>query len=139
MKSIGYMEHWIQSYLQAEYYDTEQENFCRIGDCSDSWLKWIKAFGKTYCYVTPYNPHSIMLPQKENRFRRERFFQQLKVRNHFCRKAHSQAPDGSFREEGAFIFDLSFADAIRWGRVYDQNAIVFGSENSAPELVLCLS
>lgn len=133
------MDYWIQSYLQAEYYDTEQKHFCLIGDYSDSWQKWIKAFGQTYCYVTPYNPHSVMLPQKENRNRIERFYHQLKTQSLFCRKAHSQAPGGSFREEGAFIFDLSFSESIQWGRAYDQNAIVFGTVDSAPELVLCRS
>jgi hypothetical protein len=84
---------------------------------------------KPYSIITAHNPYSQKLSKEEN----EQRHKQLETILQECGLEHDlstgESPDGSWREEGFIIFDISLDDALELGRHFEQHAIVYGQGN----------
>jgi Protein of unknown function (DUF3293) len=84
---------------------------------------------KPYSIITAHNPYSQKLSKEENEQRHEqleKILQERGLEHHF---STGESPDGSWREEGFIIFDISLEGALNIGRHFEQHAIVYGQGN----------
>lgn len=82
-----------------------------------------------YSIITAHNPYSQKLSRKENERRHEQLENILQERGLEHSPSTGESPDGSWREEGFIIFDISLDDALDIGKGFEQHAIVYGQGN----------
>jgi hypothetical protein len=126
-------------YLQTNYVvkTANSEIVVRVGVINeklDGLLKKQKA--ENWAFVTAYNPFSKQLADEENQKRQKELINLLNTENfHFL---HGRGEgEGWEPEPSIFIFDIERSRAVEIARRFEQNAILFGSANEAPELVWC--
>jgi Protein of unknown function (DUF3293) len=84
---------------------------------------------RPYAIITAHNPYSQKLSRGENEGRHEQLEKILQERGLEQSPSTGQSPDGSWREEGFIIFDISLEDALDIGKQFEQHAIVYGQGN----------
>jgi Protein of unknown function (DUF3293) len=85
--------------------------------------------GHSYAVITAHNPRSEALSREENDARHQALKEKLQARNYRFDSSTGQSPDGSWREEGFVIFDISLQGALELGRDFEQHAILYGQGN----------
>lgn len=88
-----------------------------------------------WAYITPYNPKSRILNEKENQER----FKELKEKltSYLFFEGEGVGNDPSWKPEQSFlILGITKTKAIELGNEYEQNAIVYGSTSQLPELLI---
>jgi hypothetical protein len=86
---------------------------------------------RPYAIITAHNPYSQKLSEEENDKRHEQLEKILQERNLEHHLSTGESPDGSWIEEGFIIFDISLEDALAVGKLFEQQAIVYGQGNRA--------
>lgn len=126
------------SYLETNYIVDELPQPIRISEYNLGLNELLKNNNCTsWAYVTAYNPFSKKLSDDENILLNKKlefllsFFKIYKGRG--CGFDDNWAPEESF-----LILGISKRDAIELGQKFEQNAIVFGSIDSIPELITIL-
>jgi hypothetical protein len=91
----------------------------------------------TFALVTAYNPRSMLLPRKVNE-QRHVVLRDLLVLGCYRVEAavgFDEEPDGTWREPTWLIHGMGRDEAIAFGRVFRQNAIVVSGAGK-PELII---
>jgi hypothetical protein len=90
----------------------------------------------TWCFISALNPHSMQMSEDENEKRHRNLVDKIKAMKwRFCEGNGIPAGDNWKPEKSVLILDISMNEAIELGKDFQQNAIVFGRLNQAPELV----
>lgn len=93
---------------------------------------------RIFAFITAFNPFSKLLPVAENKMRQTELLKILRAANlRFLAGYGTNEEETWKREESVFIFDISQENALRLGRQFQQNAIVFGKKNKKSLLLWC--
>ena len=91
----------------------------------------------TWAFVSASNPFSIKISTEENEKRHQSLINLVNNSELRCIEGEGKSEDSSWSEKSLLILDISKKDAIKLAQTFEQNALVFGYFNRAPELVLC--
>ena len=129
----------LASYKLAHYHVYGSPRFIlKIGQYSPELHDIYKTSPKKIAaFITAFNPSSIELSNQENKERNQQLEEKIKTL-HFCYlhgEGKCDESEGS-SEESFLVFEIDQTEAIRLGKEFGQNAIVWIPENSTPELLL---
>ncbi|QDD12965.1 DUF3293 domain-containing protein [Candidatus Methylopumilus rimovensis] len=129
----------LASYKLAHYHVYGSPRFIlKIGQYSPELHDIYKTSPKKIAaFITAFNPASIELSNQENKERNQQLEEKIKTL-HLCYLHGEGKCDENERsgEESFLVFEIDQTEAIRLGREFGQNAIVWIPENSIPELLL---
>lgn len=129
------------AYRKAIYIVIEgkEKRIFRIGDVSaavDEILKNKQA--ARFAFITAYNPRSKEMTQTENETRQKELEQSLRAAGHEFLHGCGTSENGTWKpEKSVFVFDISKPEAVKIGREFGQNAIVYGEKGGEIELMWC--
>ena len=87
-------------------------------------------------YITAFNPYSETMSDAENIQAHKRLISQLAQDGYEIIDAIGEDPNGEWPgETSVFVFQMSKEHAIKYGRQFRQNAIVWIDNKGVPELV----
>jgi hypothetical protein len=130
------MNDLIEAYKNTKYKVFEPDVIIEIGKSNqdlDNLL--LKYNSNEWAFITAYNPYSRVLTNNENRTRHD----ELKVltKHYKAFEGHGVGEDPTWEPElSLFIIGISKDDASLIGKKFEQNAIVYGKINFAPELLI---
>lgn len=88
-----------------------------------------------WALITAYNPYSQCLSVAENQQRHQKLLDDIQSRQLSILPAMGKDPTGEWTPEASvLILDISLTEAIEIGRLFEQNAIVYGSWKQSPQL-----
>ena len=85
--------------------------------------------------ATAWNPFGRELPFERNRELNDQFASAMNERGKRMMGSYGEASDGSWREDGLFVYPVDHAEAVEICRQFDQNAVVLINPNGQAELV----
>lgn len=89
------------------------------------------------CVITACNPFSQPLPCAENQARQSRLEQVLQQAGWQSIPAVGRHPTNGWPPEaGCFVEDMGEEAAREWGRIYEQNAVVWCGKDAIPRLLM---
>ena len=137
--SLNIDQHVVQAYLNTIYAVKKPKLSIKIGEINQPLnIFLIDNNSFTWAFVSAFNPHSTILSDEENELRHSDLIQSVINLNFRYCEGEGIPPDDSWKaEKSLLILDIAKKDAIDLGKTYNQNAIVFGRLNQAPELVFC--
>jgi Protein of unknown function (DUF3293) len=92
---------------------------------------------RSFAVVTAYNPRSMLLPRKVNE-QRHLVMRDLLVLGVYRVEAcvgYEEDPEGTWREPSWLVHGIDRDEAIAFGRVFRQNAILL-CKNARPEIIV---
>jgi hypothetical protein len=129
----------LESYKLAHYHVDGSPSFIlKIGHYSPELDHIYKTcLMKKAAFITAFNPASIELSNQENKERNQQLEEKIKTLHlcYFHGEGKCDESEGS-SEESFLVFEIDQTEAIRLGKEFGQNAIVWIPENSTPELLL---
>lgn len=127
--------HWLSVYRQAHYSVDGFLNPIQVGCHSaeaDAFLADCNL--DVWCYVTAFNPRSVLLDLEENRRRNADLQALIAALPH--RKGLGLDADGNWPAEESFLIaGLDREAALALGRRFEQNAVLFGVLGGPAELL----
>ncbi|WP_375754630.1 DUF3293 domain-containing protein [Corallococcus exercitus] len=93
----------------------------------------------TWAFITAWNPRAQPCPPDTNARLQQRLIALLEAQGHPSVSAVGVADDRRWFEESLFVPGLSRDEALRMGRLFDQEAVLWGTVGGAAELVPCSS
>ncbi|NOJ92122.1 DUF3293 domain-containing protein [Corallococcus coralloides] len=91
----------------------------------------------TWAFLTAWNPRAHARPLRTNARLQQRLLALLEAQGHLSVSAVGVAEDRRWSEESLFVPGLSRDEALRMGRLFDQEAVLWGAVGGAAELVMC--
>ncbi len=88
-------------------------------------------------FITAWNPRSKALTAKENKKRQDSLIRLLIKKKFFIIYGLGRSPDCKCLEDSILALGVSRDKAIKFGKKFDQNAVVFYEINKKAELLLC--
>ncbi len=140
---MDYNSNNIDQSLITAYQDTVYSTFqpplqLKIGEKNEALTVFLfdnNAF--TWAFVSASNPFSIKIEAKENQKRHSALVNFVKNSGLRFIEGEGKSKDSTWSEKSLFILDISKKEAIILAQNFEQNAIVFGYFDRAPDLVLC--
>lgn len=108
----------------------------RVGEANPVLEKWLdeKNFN-TYVFITAWNPGSVLLSYEENEERLDQLDDELREICPLVYWGWGISDSGQWEGEvSCLALDISAEDAVRLGRKYGQNAIVWWEKGELPAL-----
>jgi hypothetical protein len=137
--SLKIDQHTMQAYLKTTYTTEKPDLSIKIAETNQPLNVFLfdnNSF--SWAFVSASNPYSAMLSDAENELRHNDLIEKVKtMKLRFCEGKGIPADENWKAEKSLLILDISKQEAIEIGKAYNQNAIVFGKVNHAPELVFC--
>ena len=131
----------MNSNLLTEYLNTEYKVFSppisiKVGVYNSELDNLLTQFEKKeWAYITPFNPRSIVLSDKENHRRLADLKQRISGFLYF--EGEGVGRDPNWKPEKSFlILGITRNAATKLGNVFEQNAMVYGRIYEIPELVI---
>ncbi len=91
----------------------------------------------TWAFVSACNPFSIQISEQENNRRHFALIDFVENSDLLYVEGEGKSKDGKWSEKSLLILNIPRNEAIKLAQNFEQNAIVFGYFDKAPELVLC--
>jgi hypothetical protein len=130
------MNNLLQAYKSTKYKVFKPNLIIQIGVTNDSLNELVIQHNATeWAYITAYNHFSRILTDIENQGRHL----ELKelTRSYLTYEGHGVGTDSSWEPElSLLIIGISKEEAILIGKKFEQNAIVYGTINIVPELLI---
>jgi hypothetical protein len=130
------MNDLIEAYKNTKYKVFEPDIIIEIGKSNqdlDNLL--LKHNSNEWAFITAYNPYSRVLTDDENSIRHDELKELTKAYITF--EGHGVGEDLTWEpERSLFIIGISKDDASKIGMKFEQNAIVYGKIDFAPELLI---
>ncbi len=130
----------LKSYLSTVYEFPTSEGIIRVsldGELVQDTSKLPEILGKKFAIVTAYNPRSMLTPRSVNEKRLTLMRDLLIIgcyRIELC-TGYELDPESTWREPSFLVYSMDREEAIAFGRVFRQNAIVF-AQDGRPELIV---
>ncbi|MBC7796679.1 MAG: DUF3293 domain-containing protein [Pyrinomonadaceae bacterium] len=116
---------------EVAFYINDEQN-----ESFDELLNDYKA--TTWAFITACNPFSKVLSNDENERRQCELKNYLTTANHKFLRGRGEDSSGNWRAEPSFlIFDIDENQSNEIGRLFEQNAVVFGEIYKKPKLIWC--
>ncbi|MFB1480410.1 DUF3293 domain-containing protein [Corallococcus sp. RDP092CA] len=116
----------------------DRKHVLRVGAAHPALDAALSAHGfSTWAFVTAWNPHAHPRPPRANARLQQRLLALLGGRGHVAVSAVGVAEDRRWFEESLFVPGLSRDEALRIGRLFDQEAVLWGTVGGGAELVMC--
>jgi hypothetical protein len=122
----------IKAYREAHYYlqpvnETVETSLLFHFEHPDPALmqELIQFKVQTFAILTACNPGSQLLAESENRARNAALKSQLLLCSRLLRPAFSCSPQGDWQEPGFWALDIAWEQALRLGRAFGQNALIW--------------
>jgi hypothetical protein len=136
--SPDWLDEWlVEAYLRTSYAVMFMDfPPIRVGEANPVLEKWLDEKKiKTYAFITAWNPGSVLLSYEENEERLDQLKDEL---NEICPRVLGGLGVGDSGEwpgeMSCLALDITAGDAVRLGRKYGQNAIVWWEKGGFPEL-----
>ena len=130
------MNSLIEAYKNTKYKVFEPTITIEIGKFNQDLNNLILNHNSNeWAFITAYNPFSRVLTNDENRLRHI----ELKelTEKYVTFEGHGVGQDPTWKPElSLFIIGISKSDASKIGKKFEQNAIVYGSINETPQLMI---
>lgn len=109
----------------------------RISQQSPELVNLMQASGQVCAaFITAWNPYSQPRSPEENATAQQRLLAELSDMGYVSIPGTGLDPFGQWPgEESLLVLGLPKADAIRLGRKYSQNAVVWAGEDAIPQLL----
>jgi len=126
----------VGAYLRTTYCALSPFFEIKIGYKNEAFEKWLeKGRFKTFAFITASNPRSKLASDKENSLKNRKLKIELEKVSLVVLPGFGATEDGDWpTEESFWVFDISPDDAVRLGKKYEQNAIVWWEKGGLPEL-----
>lgn len=133
-------EKLIKTYEETDYIILPLDLIVHIGIENRRLLfEMEKSEWHSFSIITAWNPYSDVIPHEENLIRNLKLLKDLVEDDYFIYPALGKARDNFWKpEESWCVFNISKEKALFYGQKYEQNAVVFGTQKSLPELVFCV-
>ncbi len=130
----------IRSYLSTVYELPTLQGLLRVsldGDIVSDPSTLPELLTRPFAVLTAYNPRSMLLPRKVNDGRHLVLRDLLVIGNYRVEACvgFEEDPDSSWREPAWLVHGMERDEAIAFGRVFRQNAVLH-CRNARPELVV---
>lgn len=110
-----------------------------IGQFNTDFQTYLRASNiDTWAIITAWNPYSKLKTDQENQFAQDQLMASLIDFTYYQAVGIPDASQKWSPEESLFVLNISKAKAVALGQQFEQNALVFGQADSAPELVYCM-
>ena len=129
----------LNEYTAARYHIySEPPFFFKVDEYSPDLKSLMRFFNKnTAVFITAFNPQSKKLTLKENQIRNQQLEEEIQLFNLSYIKGDGRCSENDKAgEESYLIFDITQDQAIYLGMNYNQNAIIWCSEDARPQLLL---
>ena len=130
------MNNLLKEYRKTKYKVFDPELIFEIDKMNDNLSQLLNKYNSSeWAFITAFNPYSKVLNQDENI---ERHNELKELTNSFLTfEGHGVGEDPTWEPElSLLIIGITKEDAILIGNRFEQNAIVLGESNSAPELFI---
>ena len=130
------MNDLLKAYKNTKYKVSQHDIVIEIDKFNDKLNELLNKYNSTeWAFITAFNPYSKVLTQVENI---ERHNELKELTNSFLTfEGHGVGEDPTWEPElSLLIIGITKEDAILIGNRFEQNAIVLGESNSAPELFI---
>lgn len=136
---MGIEKHLEEAYLQTTYivYTKNKEYSLHISEFNEEFMDFcsIKKITK-WAIITAYNPYSELCSLNDNEDNNKKLKKIIEIKNFLFFDAEGVPEDDSWSSEKSFfVYNINKEQAIEIGNLFKQNAIVYGSANSTPELL----
>ena len=130
------MNDLLEAYKNTKYKVFELDLVIEIDKINDNLNQLLKKYSSTeWAFITAFNPYSKVLTQDEN-IERHNGLKEL-TNGYIIFEGHGVGEDPTWEPElSLLIIGITKEDAILIGNRFEQNAIVIGKVNSAPELLI---
>lgn len=130
------MNDLLEAYKNTKYKVFQHDIVIEIDKLNYKLKELLNKYNSTeWAFITAFNPYSKVLTQDENIERHN----ELKVltNSYIIFEGHGVGEDPTWEPElSLLIIGITKEDAIFIGNKFEQNAIVIGKVNSAPELLI---
>ncbi len=132
-------QHTLQAYLNSTYITKKPDLTIKIGEANQSLNLFLFDNNSFFwTFISASNPYSTVLSDDENELLYNDLIENVKtMKLRYCEGLGIPSDDQWKAEKSLLILDISKKEAIELGKKYNQNAIIFGKLNQAPELVFC--
>ncbi len=129
----------LAAYVRTTYRVDALDLQIRIGLANANLQQLLTTYGAhTWAFITAWNPKSVLLSQHENEARHEMLVKIIEKMSYPYFVGHGIGDDENWPpEQSLLILGISKQEALALGRQFEQNAIVFGTQNTLPTLVFC--
>ena len=130
----------LRSYLATVYELPTPSGPLRVsldGDIVTDPSRLPELLQRPFTVLTAYNPRSMLLPRKVNE-QRHQVMRDLLVLGVYRVEAcvgYEEDPEGTWREPSWLVHGMDREEAIAFGRVFRQNAVLVG-RSARPEIVV---
>jgi hypothetical protein len=126
----------IQAYNKTTYKVFNTEISIKVGECTPELDSLCKKHNQiSWAFITAYNPYSKKFSEEENIQSHWKLCQATK--NYLCFEGEGVGEDSSWTPElSLLIIGISKENAIRIGKDFKQNAIIFGVIGLPAELII---
>jgi hypothetical protein len=130
----------LRSYLSTIYELPTPQGVLRVsldGEIKSEPGELPEILMQRFALLTAYNPRSMLLPRRINEQRHHVMRDLLVLGCHRVSQAvgYEEEPDGVWREPTWIVIGISREEAVAFGQVFRQNAIVY-CEGGRPSLVV---
>jgi hypothetical protein len=128
----------IDAYTATSYVVECQPEFTlRVGNHSEALASLYATTGvNTACFITAYNPFSVLLTTPHNVARQAELLNDLaglKLKFVF---GYGQGKDSDWREASVLVLGITHEESMRLAVKHEQNAFIWCDEEATPKLVL---
>lgn len=128
------------AYESARYFFDDPGLKMRIGMTHPELDEWVRSKGaETWVFLTPCNPFSQMLSERENAKRLAALRIWAVQQGLHCSSARAGSEKDDWpEEEGCLLLGPDREQARQLGVYWQQNAVVYGQQGGIAELIWCI-
>ncbi len=132
------MTELIDAYASTKFVVESQPTFTlRVGNRSEALANlYVKTGVNTACFITAYNPFSVLLTLPHNVARQAELLKNildLKLKFVF---GFGQSDDSDWREASVLVLGITYEESMKLAVKHEQNAFIWCDETATPMLTL---
>lgn len=128
----------IDAYASTNYVVESKPNFTlRVGSqCEELARIYEKANVSTACFITAYNPWSVLLTPPHNVARQAELLNEIAAFKLKFVFGYGQSNDSEWKEPSVLILGITYEESMELAVKHEQNAFIWCDEQATPKLVL---
>jgi hypothetical protein len=128
----------VDAYTSTNYVVESKPNFTlRVGSqCEELARIYEKANVSTACFITAYNPFSVLLTTPHNVARQAELLNEIAAFKLKFVFGYGQSNDSEWKEPSVLILGITYDQSMELAVKHEQNAFIWCDETATPELVL---